>query len=96
MKALVILQEQYKMLGKDIDGVWIDPEKIDEAIAELEDYGIKKAMYENILTLIDIECKKQALSEASSYELKLFSKVIRNIILNNYVTSIDMSKENLK
>ena len=36
MKALVILQEQYKMLSKDIDGVWIDPEKIDEAIKELE------------------------------------------------------------
>ena len=40
MKALVILQEQYKMLSKDIDGVWIDPEKIDEAIKELE--AIKK------------------------------------------------------
>ena len=25
------------MLSKDIDGVWIDPEKIDEAIKELED-----------------------------------------------------------
>ena len=40
MKALAILQEQYKMLSKDIDGVWIDPEKIDEAIKELE--AIKK------------------------------------------------------
>ena len=36
MKALEILKEQYNMLSKDIDGVWIDPEKIDEAIKELE------------------------------------------------------------
>ena len=38
MKALEILKEQYNMLSKDIDGVWIDPEKIDEAIKELEEY----------------------------------------------------------
>lgn len=36
MKALEILKEQYNMLSKDIDGVWIDPKKIDEAIKELE------------------------------------------------------------
>ena len=36
MKALEILKEQYNMLSKDTDGVWIDPEKIDEAIKELE------------------------------------------------------------
>ena len=36
MKVLEILKEQYNMLSKDIDGVWIDPEKIDEAIKELE------------------------------------------------------------
>ena len=36
MKALEILKEQYNMLSKDIDGVWIEPKKIDEAIAELE------------------------------------------------------------
>ena len=68
-------------------------EQYDEAIKEIKDYGIKKAMYENILSLIDIECKKQALSDASSYELKIFSKIIRDIILNNYITSIDMRKE---
>ena len=38
MKALKILKEQYNMLSKDTDGVWIDPEKIDEAIKELEEY----------------------------------------------------------
>ena len=38
MKALEILKEQYNMLSKDTDGVWIDPEKIDEAIKELEEY----------------------------------------------------------
>ncbi len=36
MKVLEILKEQYNMLSKDIDGVWIDPEKIGEAIKELE------------------------------------------------------------
>ena len=38
MKAIEILKEQYNMLSKDTDGVWIDPEKIDEAIKELEEY----------------------------------------------------------
>lgn len=38
MKVLEILKEQYNMLSKDTDGVWIDPEKIDEAIKELEKY----------------------------------------------------------
>lgn len=38
MKALKILQEQYNILNNDTDGVWIDPEKIDEAIKELEEY----------------------------------------------------------
>ena len=61
---------------------------INEAIKEFENYRIKKAMYENILSLINIECKKQALSESSSYELKIFSKTIRDIILNNYVADI--------
>ena len=50
-------------------------------------------MYENILTLIDIECKKVALSEVSSYELKIFSKTIRDIILNNYISSVDIPKD---
>ena len=34
MKALKILQEQYNILNNGTDGVWIDPEKIDEAIKE--------------------------------------------------------------
>lgn len=38
MKALKILQEQYNILNNGTDGVWIDPEKIDEAIKELEEY----------------------------------------------------------
>jgi hypothetical protein len=38
MKVLEILKEQHNMLSKDTDGVWIDPEKIDEAIKELEEY----------------------------------------------------------
>ena len=38
MKVLEILKEQYNILSKDTDGVWIDPKKIDEAIKELEEY----------------------------------------------------------
>ena len=41
MKALEILKEQYNMLSKDTDGVWIDPEKIDEAIKEMFDAAFK-------------------------------------------------------
>ena len=44
-------------------------------------------MYENILTLIDVECRKQALSDASSYELKIFSNTIRDIIAKNYIVN---------
>ena len=36
MKALEILKEQLKILNNDVDGVWIDPKRLEEAIAELE------------------------------------------------------------
>ena len=44
------------MLSKDTDGVWIDPEKIDEAIKELEAYitnyqGIKRRLDNTVITL---------------------------------------------
>ena len=56
MKVLEILKEQYNMLSKDTDGVWIDPEKIDEAIKELEAYitnyqGIKRRLDNTVITL---------------------------------------------
>ena len=82
MKALELLY-QYQQADEIAGGYMSKP--LEESIKELENYRIKKAMYENILSLIDIECKKQALSESSSYELKIFSKTIRGIILNNYV-----------
>ncbi len=44
-KALKILKEQYNILSNDIDGVWIDPVKIDEAIKDLE---ILQAEYKEI------------------------------------------------
>ena len=58
MKALEILKEQYNVLSKDTDGVWIDPEKIDEAIKELEAYitnyqGINRRL-DNIVTVIAV------------------------------------------
>ena len=67
--------------------------KLDKANKELEVYRIEKVRYENILTLIDIECRKQALSEDSSYELKMFSNTIRDIIVNNYIANINNWKD---
>lgn len=49
MKALEILKEQYNMLSKDIDGVWIEPKKIDEAIAELENLQSENKSLEKTL-----------------------------------------------
>ena len=36
MKTLELLQEQLNMFTKDIDEVWISPDRIKEAIKELE------------------------------------------------------------
>ena len=63
-----------------------------KVIKELEECRIKNVMYENILTLIDIECKKQGLRDDSSYELKIFSTTIRDIIVNNYIANISNRK----
>ena len=41
-KALKMLKEQYSMLSNDIDGIWIDPKKINEAIKELESLQNRK------------------------------------------------------
>ncbi len=38
MKTLELLQEQLNMFTKDIDEVWISPDRIKEAIKELEEY----------------------------------------------------------
>ena len=57
MKVLELLkQERDHHLAVHNDKFII--KQYDEAIVELETYGIKKAIYENILTLIDIECRK--------------------------------------
>ena len=66
MKALEILKEQYNMLSKDTDGVWIDPEKIDEAIKELEAYitnyqGIKRRLDNTVTTLAVLQNENKAL-----------------------------------
>lgn len=42
LKAIGILKEQLELLKNDIDGVWIDPKRLDEAIAELESLEIRK------------------------------------------------------
>ena len=66
MKALELLKEQYNMLSKDIDGVWIDPEKIDEAIKELEAYitnyqGIKRRLDNTVTTLAVLQNENKSL-----------------------------------
>ena len=66
MKALEILKEQYNMLSKDTDGVWIDPEKIDEAIKELEAYitnyqGIKRRLDNTVITLAVLQNENKSL-----------------------------------
>ena len=37
LKALDLLKEQYNILNNGIDGIWINPKKLDEAIKELEE-----------------------------------------------------------
>ena len=80
MKVLEILKEQYNMLSKDTDGVWIDPEKIDEAIKELEELETKDRLAElekvilDYLTkegfkIDDISCKFEIYLE-TQYKLK--------------------------
>ena len=66
MKVLEILKEQYNMLSKDIDGVWIDPEKIDEAIKELEAYitnyqGINRRLDNTVTTLAVLQNENKSL-----------------------------------
>ena len=84
MKILEILKEQYNMLSKDIDGVWIDPEKIDEAIKELEAYitnyqGIKRRL-DNTVTTIAV------LQNANSSLIKILEKMNEEMI--------ELTKEN--
>ena len=85
MKALEILKEQYNMLSKDTDGVWIDPEKIDEATKELEAYitnyqGIKRRLDNTVITLAVLQKGNKAL-------VKTLEKMNEEMI--------DLRKENL-
>ena len=71
MKVLKILQEQYNMLSKDIDGVCINPEKIDEAIKELEDLQNEKKSLVKILEkmneeMIDLRKENQDLKNSNN------------------------------
>lgn len=59
-KALKILQEQFKMLNNDIDGIWINPKKIDEAIKELNEF-IKRSC---------INCKYDTKKEECKIKIK--------------------------
>ena len=66
MKVLEILKEQYNMLSKDTDGVWIDPKKIDEAIKELDAYitnyqGIKRRLDNTVTALAVLQHQNKSL-----------------------------------
>ena len=37
LKVLDLLKEQYNILNNGVDGIWINPKKLDEAIKELEE-----------------------------------------------------------
>ena len=75
MKVLEILKEQYNMLSKDTDGVWIDPEKIDEAIKELEALQNENKSLVKILEkyneeMIDLRKENQDLKNSNNELLK--------------------------
>lgn len=58
MKALDLLKEQYNILNNGIDGIWINPKKLDEAIKELEE--LKNRSCENCKYLdIDLICTNE-------------------------------------
>ena len=80
MKVLEILKEQYNMLSKDIDGVWIDPEKIDEAIKELEEYVSDMDSYLDYTT--GSRCTRSFNSSLGSIKIA-YGKELEKIIKEN-------------
>ena len=80
MKALEILKEQYNMLSKDTDGVWIDPEKIDEAIKELEEYESDMDSYLDYTT--GSRCTKSFNSCLGSIKIA-YEKELEKIVKEN-------------
>ena len=80
MKALEILKEQYNMLSKDTDGVWIDPEKIDEAIKELEEYESDMDSYLDYTT--GSRCTKSFNSCLGSIKIA-YGKELEKIVKEN-------------
>lgn len=98
MKALEILKEQYNMLSKDIDGVWIDPEKIDEAIKELEEYVSDMDSYLDYTT--GSRCTKSFNSCLGSIKIA-YGKELEKLVTENsedrlaeLEEMIDLRKEN--
>ena len=83
-KALKILKEQYDILSNDIDGVWIDPVKIDEAIEELESlqnrkcgnciYGNKNMIKDKIVCDICVSINRKGIVDKTFYCNKWESK----------------------
>ena len=83
-KALKILKEQYDILSNDIDGVWIDPVKIDKAIEELESlqdrkcgnciYGNKNMIKDKIVCDICVSINRKGMVDKTFYCNKWESK----------------------
>lgn len=80
MKAIEILKEQYNILNKDIDGVLIDPEKIDEAIKELEEYQSDMDSYLDYTT--GSRCTKSFNSCLGSIKIA-YGKELEKIVKEN-------------
>ena len=80
MKVLEILKEQYNILSKVTDGVWIDPEKIDEAIKELEEYESDMDSYLDYTT--GSRCTKSFNSCLGSIKIA-YGKELEKIVKEN-------------
>lgn len=66
MKALDLLKEQYNILNNGIDGIWINPKKLDEAIKELEE--LQSRTCENCKYLdMDLICTNEDTPCCSEY-----------------------------
>ena len=95
MKVLEILKEQHNMLSKDTDGVWIDPEKIDEAIKELEEYESDMDSYLDYTT--GSRCTKSFNSCLGSIKIaygKELEKIVKEDIQDRLVELEDLQNEN--
>ena len=98
LKALDLLKEQYTILNNDIDGIWINPKKLDEAIKELEKL---QRQYQKLklnqkiaqLTKNNIDDKKDIKMELINKKENIFGDDIAFVEQYDFSTA-NMSEEN--